>query len=144
MRSFIYICTLLGSLLWAGPASSQSGGDLPGGGTASHPPASSVSGITPPRLIPSFFPAGGEVREPAFARATAHAAPSGAVLLEVGPRPGTYIWWGGAVGGAAGLTYGLLYGDNTIIEWSPMIETILGGGIGLLAGATIDLVQSMR
>jgi hypothetical protein len=54
------------------------------------------------------------------------------------------MWWGGAVGGAAGLTYGLLYGDNTFIEWSPMIETILGGGIGLLAGGTIDLVQSLR
>ena len=145
MRSFIYLCTLLGSLLWAGPASSQSGDELPRKGTASHPLASSVSGTEPSRLIPSFFPAGGEVREPAFTQGNAQAAPSGVVLREIGPGTDKYMWWGGAIGGAAGLTYGLLYGEDTVLlDMSPVLETIVGGGIGLLVGATIGLVQSVR
>lgn len=87
MRSFIYVCTLLGSIFWAGPASSQSGDDPPRAGTASHPLARSGSGSEPPRLIPSFLPEGGEVREPAFAQGNAQVAPSGVVLH--GIRPGT-------------------------------------------------------
>jgi len=145
MRSLIYVCTVLSSLLWAGPASSQSGDDLPRGGAASHPLASTVSGIKPPRLIPSFFPAGGEVSEPGFVQANARAAPSGVVLREIEPRTNKYMWWGGAIGGAAGLTYGLLYDEDTVLlDMSPILETIVGGGLGLLVGGTIDLVQSIR
>ncbi|CAA9314286.1 MAG: hypothetical protein AVDCRST_MAG68-1461 [uncultured Gemmatimonadetes bacterium] len=50
-----------------------------------------------------------------------------------------------AVGGAVGLAWGLTQtGDENVFGLSPVIETVIGIGVGLYAGTAVYLVQSVR
>lgn len=48
-----------------------------------------------------------------------------------------------AIGGAAGLAYGLVQGDDAL-GLSPVIETAIGVGVGFYVGTGVDLLRSRR
>lgn len=56
-----------------------------------------------------------------------------------------YSNWGLVIGGAAGLAYGLATDDNNaFLDLSPMIETVIGAGIGAVVGTAVFLVKWVR
>jgi hypothetical protein len=66
-----------------------------------------------------------------------------------GSRPrgrtfGRYVTVGMAIGGTLGFAYGMTQRDDNALGLSPVIETIIGGGIGGYAGAALYLMKSTR
>lgn len=66
-----------------------------------------------------------------------------------GSRPrgrtfGRYVTIGAAIGATIGLAYGMTQRDNDALGLSPVLETIVGGGIGGYAGAGVYLMRSTR
>jgi hypothetical protein len=52
-----------------------------------------------------------------------------------------YILVGMAIGGTVGYGYGMTQRDNDAFGLSPVLETIVGGGIGGYAGAAVYLMK---
>ena len=139
-------------LLWtlASPAAGQGQGEVVFGDATAASPAEIV--FLPAALAPSSSAVGPvrarrewsglprEITPEVAPRVTALPAPPAALA-----RWRWYSTWGVAIGGAVGLAYGLATDDDSaFLDLSPVIEMVIGAGIGFFAGTAVYLVDSAR
>lgn len=145
MRLFSGRCLLLAACFAAMPAASQTPAPAP-----RDPPSGRLeaAAVAPGEgrqggARPAPPPSAGMPIPPALR------PPRSAVAAAPPPHPaagrplGRYTTWGMVIGGAAGLAYGVAYGDDAF-ELSPVIETAIGIGVGFYIGAAADIVRSLR
>lgn len=147
MRIFTCLAALLATMLMASAAASQAG-------TEAVPEAAVPSAASPlleldaarqgqhTRLPPfDFSPA-----PPASVAAPVQSTTAGLETAFAGEQHklGRYAKWGMLIGGAAGLGYGLATDEGGLFDLSPVLETVIGVGIGLYSGGALDLLHSLR
>jgi hypothetical protein len=103
----------------------------------------------PDEVRPFLLESARDGRSPAPSHTDLFQAPVGATSRAGGDRLQSWEWHighGMAVGGAAGLIWGIaeaLNGDN-VLGLSPVIETAIGAGTGFYVGTAVYLIRRLH
>ena len=133
MRRTAYVLVALATTGWALPAASQGHGAAPNAARAFPDARASPSAAVWARSA-AALPQALRPSTPSTELPGEHRRPI---------RLDRYTYWGMGIGGAGGLAYGLVEGDDTF-GLSPVIEMVIGAGIGFYVGAAADIVRSLR